>query len=488
MRVFTGTLGTETNTFSPIPTARASFRDTMLFHAGEHPDRPAMFTAPLWAARERARTRGWQVIEGLCAFAEPAGPTVRADYEALRDELLGDLRRALPVDMVLLGMHGAMVAHGYDDCEGDILARVRALAGPKAVVGVELDPHCHLSQTMLDSADVILCFKEYPHTDFLARGAELADLCADAAAGRIRPVMSVFDCRMIGIYHTAREPMRGFVDRMTALEGKDGVLSISVAHTFPWGDVADLGTKILVVTDGRAAAGAALAERLGRELYALRGKTSARYFTIDQALDRALAIDGGPVVIADSPDNPGGGAPGDATFVLSALLARGIGKVALGPLWDPQAVRFCHDAGQGAQLPLRIGGKTGPMSGEPVDLEVEVRHVARAATQQFGGAPSPLGDVATIRAAGIDIVLNSARTQAFGADLFTGNGVTLGDKKLIVVKSSQHFHAAFAPLAKAVLHIGGPGAIATDFTALPYRKARRPLWPFDPDPLGGMRP
>src|SRR5690606_28333829 len=192
--------------------------------------------APLWAARERARTRGWQIVEGLCAFSEPAGPTVRSAYEALRDELLDDLRSALPVDMVLLGMHGAMVADGYDDCEGDVLARVRALVGPDVAVGAELDPHCHLTQAMLDNADVLICFKEYPHTDFLERGAELADLCADLVAGRIRPVMSTFDCRMIGIYHTPREPMRSYVDRIKALEGRDGVLSISVVQTFPWGD------------------------------------------------------------------------------------------------------------------------------------------------------------------------------------------------------------------------------------------------------------
>src|SRR5690606_4968915 len=156
---------------------------------------------------------------------------------------------------------------------------------------------------------------------------------------------------------------------------------------------------------------------------------------------------------------------------LSALLARDIGKVALGPLWDPQAVRFCHDAGVGARLALRIGGKTGPMSGAPLDVQAEVLHVARDAAQHLGDARSAMGDVAAIRVAGIDIVLNGTRTQAFGTDLFTGNGVALDDKKLIVVKSSQHFHAAFAPLAKAVLYVGGPGAIATDFAALPYRKA-----------------
>ncbi|HYM33357.1 MAG TPA: M81 family metallopeptidase [Candidatus Cybelea sp.] len=482
MKVFTATLGTETNTFSPIPTGMQTFAETFLFHAGEHPDHPALFTGPLWAARQRAKERNWQVVEGLCAFAQPAGVTTRKVYEALRDELLEDLRRALPVDMVVLGMHGAMVADGYDDCEGDLLQRMRAMVGPDVPVGAELDPHCHVTARMLEHATALICFKEYPHTDFLERGFELVDLCAAAAVGKTRPVMSVYDCRIISTYHTPVEPMRSFVDRIKALEGKDGVLSVSVAHGFPWGDVADLGTKIVVVTDDRADKGAALAEKLGRELIGLRGKTAPKQLSIDDALERALAIEGGPVVLADTADNAGGGAPSDSTFVLKALLDRGIESAALGPMWDPIAVRLAFEAGEGAHLPLRIGGKVGPVSGQPLDLDVRVMALREDHRQTFGKATAPLGASAVVRVKGIDIVLNSTRTQAFGTDLFTGLGVDLAAKKLIVVKSSQHFYASFAPIAKAVLYVGAPGTLSSDYKRFDYRKVKRPIWPLDDPP------
>lgn len=486
MRVFTASLATETNTFSPIPTSLASYEAGGIYRAGQHPDHPTFFTGPLWAARQRARERGWTVIEGLCTHAQPAGPTVRAAYEALRDELLADLKKALPVDAVLLGLHGAMVADGYDDCEGDLMARVRAICGKDTVIGATLDPHCHITETMLAAANLIICFKEYPHTDFLERAYELADLAEATAKKKVKPVTSVFDCRMINAYHTTREPMKSFVAKMRALEGKDGVLSISVAHGFPWGDVKELGTRVLVITDNRAAAGAALAEKLGRELFAIRENTFSPQLPLGEAIGKALEVNGWPVVLADSADNPGGGAPGDSTFVLEALLARKAGPAALGPLYDPLAVQFCFDVGVGARLTLRIGGKTGPSSGKPLDLEVEVRHLARNASQSFGEARWGIGDVATVRVgepgSEIDIVLTTVRNQGTGTDLFTANGVNLDEKRLIVVKSSQHFHAAFAPIAKAVFYIAGPGAIMLDIANLPYKKVARPKWPLDADP------
>jgi microcystin degradation protein MlrC len=478
MRVFAATLATETNTFSPIPTGLESFADHT-YRAGEHPDEPTLFTAPLFVARQRAKTNNWQVIEGLCAFAQPAGITTRHAYETLRDELLENLRQALPVDIVLLGMHGAMVADGYDDCEGDLLSRVRALVGPKTIVGGELDPHCHMTRQMIDHADVLICYKEYPHTDFVERAEELVTLCAAAAKGEIKPVMSLHDCRMIGIYHTPREPMRGFVDRMQAREGRDGVLSVSVAHGFPWGDVPDVGTRVLVVTDGAPEVGTRVAQEVGAELKSLRGRTMPTYLSIPEALDRALASDGGPVVVADVSDNPGGGAPGDSTFLLSALLERGVEQAALGPMWDPMAVRLCFEAGEGSNLPLRIGGKTGPMSGDPLDVEAKVLKLVRGAHQAFGASQVSMGDSVALRVDGVELVLTSTRVQAMGRDLFTDFGVELEGKRLILVKSSQHFYAAFAPIAKEVLYCGAPGAIAPDLTQVPYRRAVRPLWPLD---------
>ncbi|MBM6593630.1 M81 family metallopeptidase [Microvirga pudoricolor] len=479
MRVFAATLATETNTFSPLPTGWASFEEGELFRRGAAPEEATLFTAPLWAARLRAAREGGTVVPGLCASAQPGGPTTRKTYEALRDELLADLTAALPVDMVVLGLHGAMVADGYDDCEGDLLERVRGIVGPGVPVGAELDPHCHLSDRMVSHATVLVCYKEYPHTDFRERGLELVDLCAAAAAGRIRPVISVYDCRMIGIFHTSREPIRSFIDHLKALEGHDHVLSISVIHGFPWGDVADFGTKIMVITDGEARWGMTLAEILGRELIALREAAMPRYLSAEAAVDAASKARSGPVVVADVSDNPGGGAPGDATFLLRILLERRIVHAALGPFYDPMAVRLCFEAGEGARMPLRIGGKTSPMSGDPLDLDVEILSLRRDARQSFGSSRVEMGDAARIRAEGIEIILTSRRVQAMGQDLFTSLGTNLLAQRLIVVKSSQHFHAAFSPIAHQVIYAAPPGAIMPDFQKIPYRNIPRPLWPID---------
>lgn len=485
MRIFTGTLATETNTFSPMPTGLASFEAGVLHRAGRHPPEMTLFAAPLQAARQRCAERGWTLVEGLVAAAQPAGITTRAAWEPLRDELLADLRAALPVDVVLLGLHGAMVADGCEDCEGELLARVRALVGPGTVIGAELDPHAHLSTAMAREADLLVAFREYPHTDALERAFELLDLCEAQAQGRIRPVPAVADTGMISVIHTTREPARGLVDRLKALEGRDGILSISIVHGFPWGDTPDMGTKVLVYADGDLARADALARQVADELVALRDALRQPLRGIDAALDEALALppapEAGPVVLADGADNAGGGAPSDATFVLRRLLERGITDAALGPLWDPGAVRLAFEAGVGARLPLRMGGKVGPMSGDPVDAPVTVLALQPALQMTgLGGTRQPMGDCALVRAAGVDIVLSSVRSQAIDTDLFTQLGCALHGKRLVVVKSSQHFHAAYARIARRVVYVDAPGTLTMDLRSLPFRRIQRPKWPLDP--------
>ena len=484
MRVFSAALATETNTFAPMPTGLASFHERGYYKAGKHPDHLSFFAGPLWAARQRGKAQGWTLLEGLVAAAQPGGITTRAAYETLRDELLADLQAALPIDMVLLGLHGAMVADGCDDCEGDLLQRVRAIVGPKVVVGAELDPHNHLSAAMIESADLLVAFKEYPHTDILERALELVDLCQAQAEGRIAPVASVVDTGGLVVMHTSRQPARGFVDRLMALEGHDGILSISISHGFPWGDVPDMGTQVLVYSDAKAdpgaAKGKALARRLADELSELRHALAVPQPGIDTALDEALAFDDGPVVLADGADNPGGGAPGDSTFILRRLLERGIGNACLGPVWDPIAARIAFEAGVGARLSLRIGGKIGPLSGDPLDLQVSVKALqADMSMTGLSNTPTALGDCALVEVDGVQIVLISVRNQAMSTDLFTHLGVDLGAKKIIVLKSSQHFYASFSTVAKRVIYVGAPGAVTLDLKTLPYKKIRRPKWPID---------
>lgn len=478
MKVLIAQLATETNTFAAFPTGLGAYEAYGIFHGDASRKAPKGSGDFMLFMREMIEADGHEVVESLCAFCQPAGRTVRGVYEDLRDSILQDVRAAMPLDAVQMLLHGAMAAEGYDDCEGDLLARIRDIVGPGVPVGVELDLHCHFTERMRQSADILICFKEYPHIDGVERAREVWALLQECVAKRIRPTIAVHDCKMVGLWHTTREPMMGFVKRMQSFEGKDGVLSVSLGHGFPWGDVPEAGAKLWVVTDNDMPAAERLAAQLGREFWDLREQTRAPVVAIDEAIDQALAIEGGPVVFGDGADNPGGGAPGDSTFVLARLLARGIGNVALGAFWDLGAIQICKDSGVGAVIDLRIGGKCGPSSGDPVDLRVTVRAIVENHTQTGLDGQTPLGTAVWVEAAGgVDIVLASVRTQVFGTDTFTGLGIELVGKKIVVVKSTQHFHAQFAPLAKKVLYVSSPGALTSDFASIPYKMRSLDYWP-----------
>ncbi len=483
MKLFIAGLDTETNTFAPIPTGRRAFADGFVAN-GDATRQPENYcSAQLHVWRRLAEERDWMIAESLCAFAEPGGITVRGVYEFFREEILSDLRRALPVDMVLLALHGAMVAEGYDDCEGDILERIGGIVGERVPVGAELDLHCHVTDAMMRHATALVMYKEYPHVDIKERAEDLFRILASAAEGKTRPVMAAFNCRMINTYRTTEQPLRGFVDRMLGLEGKNGILAVSLGHGFPWGDVADVGAKILVVADGDRRKAERLSRTLGEEFFAMRRAIAPRFLTMDEAIDRALEIESGPVVIADVSDNAGGGAPGDSTFFLRRLLERGIRNAASGYYWDPVAVRACMEAGIGARFDLRIGGKSGVASGDPVDLRVTVKGFSDIVTQRFGEAPVNMGATAWVAAEGVDLILTSLRTQVFHPDGMTKLGLDLASRKLVIVKSTQHFHAGFAPFAKAILYAAPPGALRTDFEAIPYTKLMQPYWPRTANPF-----
>ena len=490
MRIFAASLATETNTFAPLPTDRAAFLSALYCPPGTHPDTPTLCSAPMVAAR--ALSAGHTIIEGTATWAEPAGLVGRSTYEGLRDEILAQLEAALPIDVAVFGLHGCMVADGYDDCEGDLLARARAIA-PGAVIGAELDLHAHLTPAMVRAADLLVAFKEFPHTDFLARAHDLLRLCLDTAERRIRPVAAVWDMRQIGGYMTSREPGRSFTDRLLALEGRDGVHSISVIHGFQAADVPDVGSKVLVYADSRAKA-AALAEQLGEEIAAWPPSANTPHLRPDAAIDAAVAAKAAgaararPVVLADRWDNPGGGVAGDSTVLLRALLARPDVPAAIGVLWDPVAVRLCTAAGPGAALHLRFCGKATPQSGQPVDAHVTVQSVSDDLLIPFEQSVVSLGAAACIRIGTLDVVLGSTRAQTFAPEAFTRMGVDLRAKTVVAVKSSNHFHAAFAPIAAAVLYVDSGGPYPPDPARIPYTRIRRPITPLDPGRHGRLEP
>ncbi len=488
MRLFVASLATETNTFSPVFTDLRDFRDNFYFPPGRHPEIPSLCSAPFIALREYKERMGQAVdaIEGTAAWAEPGGIVSRKAYLHLRDEILGQLRDAIPVDGVLLGLHGAMVAQGFDDCEGDLLSEVRRIAGSETVIGATFDPHSHFTRRCAEAADVAIAFKEFPHTDMIERARELVEIVARAVRRDVKPHISLFDCRMIDVFPTTEESIRKFVDRISALERDlPHVLSISVVHGFLAGDVPEMGTKVVAVTDDAPEDGRALARELGLELFAMRGKTRMELLSPSEALDRLDIRSGqGPLVIADVWDNPGGGMAGDSTVILREIVDRGIGGAAIASIWDPIAVQFCFAAGTDARIPLRFGAKSGPGLGEPVDATVTVAGLSENGAMRFGGSIARLGRCAAIRLDGdVEVVLCENRVQAYTPDIFTCVGIDPAGRRLLVVKSTNHFRAGFSDLSNRILYVDSGAPYPHDPRVTPYRKLDRGIWPIITDPV-----
>ena len=486
MRIFLAALAHETNSFSPLPTTLRSFEEGILYRprTGAQPTTDALGFPGYGFLLDVAAEQGDEVIAGLCAWAQPGGPVAREVYESLRDALLGEMAAASPVDAVFLVLHGAMIAHGYQDCEGDLLERVRAQVGPNVPVGALLDLHATLTPKMLASETVLIACKEYPHTDYLARTRELHAILTSMKAGQCQPRSLMHKVPMLGVFGTGEGPMRVLVDQLAQHEAEAGILSISLIHGFPWSDTVDTGGAVLVVHEaGAQALASTIAAQLADTFFGLRTVGARATLDVGGAIDAYVAAhEQGLVVLADSSDNPGGGAAGDSTFLLRALIERGVEHAALGMIWDPLAVQIASDAGVGAALRLRIGGKVGEGSGMPVDVDAIVTAVRGDARQHGLAGPrtEALGDAVAIRAGSIDIVLNDRRQQVFSPECFTELGIDLAGKRLVVVKSTRHFRAAFDPIAATTVICDAPGALNSDLTRLPYQHLARPIWPLDP--------
>jgi microcystin degradation protein MlrC len=229
-----------------------------------------------------------------------------------------------------------------------------------------------------------------------------------------------------------------------------------------------------------------IAEAMMDEIWRRRDERTVEYLSVAEAVAAASKpdADGRPLVIADATDNPGGGGYGDATNLLAGMIAAGIENAAFAPVSDGEAVRACAAAGLGARVRLAIGGKIDPAFGPPLEVEGRVRHLGDGDFVCDGpmwqGLRMSMGPTAVLGVGGIDIVLATNRFQITDLQHFLSVGIDPRRKTVVAVKSSQHFRAAYAPIARAVLVVDAGGLTSPDLARFPYRKLRRPIWPLDP--------
>ena len=481
-RIFIAAFGAETNSFSARMTTLDHFKKDCLIRPGESKNSIIANDGHGEFIRQ-ANIHGYEVVWGTLAYATPSGPLTRETYELLRDEMVEQLKQALPVDFVLLNLHGAMIAEGYDDCEGDFLESIRRVAGSDIPVGGLLDPHAHLSQSMIDNATVLVAYKEYPHTDFAESARKLFKMTDQAARKNIKPIMASFDCHSFGSFPTPTSPMREFVDHYLLGETPEKILDCSLIHSFPWGDSPDAGVKVLVTSDANKDIALSYAEQVGHEFRKIRQNAIQKFSTVSEAMAHITQSEEKPIIIADTADNPGGGASGDATHILDEVIKQEDVKAAFGFFWDSESIEKIFSAGEGGEVTISLGGKESPYSGKPMTLDCVVLGVSSDAAQFFGEGDDqralPIGKCAAVRVGNVDIIITDRRQQIVSPDIFESFGLDLTTYDVIVVKSSNHFQAAFKAITSRILYVMTPGVMSVDFNSLPYKKIPRPIWPLD---------
>lgn len=486
MRVGIITLLQETNTFIAEATTLRHFEENLLL-TGE-PIRAAFADTAhevggMFAGLHEA---GIDAEPIFAARALPFGLVTDDTYATLKSRLLAALAAAGPLDGLLLAPHGATVSASIRDVDGDWMCAVRDKVGGKLPIISTADPHANLSPAMVSAVNALTAYRTNPHIDQRARGLEAAALMARSLRGEIRPVVAAaFPPMVMNIDKqcTDEEPCLSFCRTMEAVRHRPGILSASVFLGFPYADVPEMGSAVLVVADGDRALAERSAAELGSQLWERRAEFVANLISPADGIEQARTLPG-PVCLLDMGDNVGGGSAADGTTLVHELHRRQLGP-AFACLSDPAAVRQAETAGVGATLKMRVGGKTDSLHGPPLEAEFKVLKLADGKFEEpearHGGIRHyDQGRTAIVETAtGLTLMLTSQRMVPFSLHQLTDFGVDPRRFQYIVAKGVNAPLAAYRPVCPSILRVNTPGSTTADIESLTYHLRRRPLYPFE---------
>jgi microcystin degradation protein MlrC len=470
----------ETNTYCQTTTDAAQFRVLR----GEKFFRLRGTETTIGGAIDECERRGFEVVPIMVANAQPSGTIEEAVYEDFKQEILETLVGQMPVDGVLLDLHGAGVTTHLDDLEGDLCRAIRKLVGEAVPIAAVFDLHGNITQDMADSLDGTFACRQYPHVDLHLRAAEGIALIADMLEQGFRPVSHVESLPILLPTTTTFGGIGdAYLQEVLAAEQADpAIIDISWFHGFPYTDIPHVGCTLVVTYRGERSKAEQIARQLANRLWQLREQFVPERLDADQAVARALKQPGFPVVINETSDNCGGGSPGDGTHLLRAMLAANLENSCFGFLVDPEVAQQASQTGVGSVIDVELGGKTDDLHGAPLRLTAYVRalHDGRLILQAMAkGAPINLGTMVRLVVDGIDIIVVSKRSQTLDPGPFEALGIDIRTKRIVALKSSNHFRAGFKDIAAAIVTADTPGLTTNDISVFPRRKQSQPLWPID---------
>ncbi|MFD1684287.1 M81 family metallopeptidase [Halobellus litoreus] len=476
----------ETNTFSSLSTGREAFESTSLFFDEEIVPEFRGTNTDLGGFLRVAAEEEWDVVPTVAANATPGGVVTADALDAFVERLCSGIEEHDP-DAVLLGLHGAMVSERDRDGDGYILERVRESAGEDVPVMATLDLHANVSERMVARADGLFGYDTYPHVDIGDTGETAARAMAATLNGELDPTIVVERAPLLPplpVLQTADEPMASLLDAAGDAES-DLTPDVSVFGGFAYADVPEAGFSVLGVTDAsvadetRAACAAIAADDDER-----RREFDRTYTGVADAVEEAGEWGGGdgPLLLADIADNPGGGSAEDGTVLLNALLEAGVEGVAVAAIYDPAAVDAAIEAGVGESVAVELGGHIED-NGDPIPVDAYVRSISDGTYRNQGpmstGLQVSFERTAVLEVDGIDVIVGSHRQQPYDPEVFRSQGITPERQRVLVLKSTVHYRAAFEPIAGAVREVSAPGLCSPDLSSFSYEHVQRPKYPLD---------
>ncbi len=483
----------ETNTFSPLATPLSAFASGIGLReppsgqqAIEIYGRAEFAFAGLL---DVASQYGAEIEVPIAAYAEPSGKVDDKAFEAITVSICDAVARGC--DALLLDLHGAMVTESYDDGEGELLRRIRAIA-PGLPIAVALDFHTNLTAEMVENATVIDGYRTYPHIDMYDTGKRAANSLFQILEKNIPTRMCWRALPMMThmLRQTpSREPMKSLMQQAVKLVKNSQVLNASIFGGFPLADIPHVSMSVLTVEYSDGFSGEIMINEVCDKAWDKRAEFVFEAEDLSESIQRAKKYKEYPVVIADHGDNSGAGGSADDMTVLSEMINQGLESIVAGPIWDSEAVKQLIEAGVGETVTLEVGGKTDVAAIRQTGRKLYCKGVVQNVTDGVFTIEGPMQTGLTVdlgRSVLFDIgsaklLICEQRWEPYDSGCFLQAGVDVTSARYILIKSRQHFRATFEHIAKHIVLAAGPGVCSSDYSQFQFSNLNRPVYPLDPD-------
>ena len=483
-KIALGSIFIECNHFGGTPADLETFERSQLDYDS---DILAYKTGTVGGMVETLRKEKTEIYPLLVASACPSRHITQACYEQLKDELLSRLKKALPVQGVLLALHGAAAAENVGDIEGDLLESVRSLVGPSIPIVATLDLHAHVTEQMIHTADALLAWETYPHADAWETGLRGAQAILDILDGKLQPTMTMAKAPVLvsGIKGNTggSGPFADVMRLAKSYEQDQDVYSTSAFLVHPYLDLPDMGGGGLVITNNDAARSEELARTLAMEYWQRRFELEPAVSSPAAAIQEGLTMVGGPILLVETADCCGGGAAGDSVCTLKALLELAPQETALVPVVDPVAATTCQQAGEGAEVTVELGHQLDSTWGKPITVSGKVQSLSSGQFQYRGGiwdgTEGQMGSTAVLQVGGIHILITSFATYEWCGEQFEALGLQATTSKFVVAKNPMNYGMAYSEFAQATYILDTPGPTPPTLKHVAYQHLERPYFPAD---------